>query len=904
MLCAALRVNQTVTSLDLRGCKVNKTAAEDLAQVLHVSPSLTDLYIDEADECSVALREEVNRQSFNFAAMQSRLLAAGAPEVAAVPAVAVAGKGGEGSNEKSPAQKRGVCDGGFVAPGLEAVFGGAAVAAVSAAANDDQQNASQGHIHGPEAGVNVADQGGAAVSEASRGAKVAQDGGTGLPMAIAPKWPRHVGCQTRMAWVDMEAERVAERERQRQAGAEARGMLQEAQDALRAMAVDRARLKADNQRLTKHMRVLEEEHAGWQAASTALMEQERAKLQLEADVKQKQAALDMEKQVSKANESEARAHIALEDLQRRLAAAEEEMVRREASARAAEAKSNEFLLQDLEKRVAAAVQMEANTKLAKDALQETVDVLRQKLSAQELEHKESERRWRDEVAAATRIGEQRRKEADLPERDLSLIHIQLSKKREEEEIRHDREDEWNAAEERELKREEGLQRTLQEASDARGMIVTGFSQNLHETLQTELQRDRDRAIEELQRERVDREAGQRSREVIVEGGQQGQEGEMQTGRDVETYSDVKVEPRLDRALAPSTTPPQNHDDASSDSKGGGDKGVREAGSMSKWLGSGEGIGANPRGSTGSGGNHEPLSGLSEAVEGLSKSTTQLFSGVWGGLGGMVGIGSSSEEKGLSAVRSRVATIEHVESSLDPRTREAVKVLILKGRTDQQVVKHYTIAESGITEQQVQTVRVQLALEQSSKHDPSHSGRQASPGIQLRSERPYCVVTIVPNSPAALSGKIRVGDILVSVQGQECDFKTPEEVQNLMRGPEGSIIGMRFIRNTGGAVDCSAEPAESESYPVTLRRALVPFIAAAGDGSERQDAGMGNETSMEASARESPALASHLPLGNPRDAHAGRREAEDGGDSGRGDAGQGVGAEWSAASRVSAQASKS
>ena len=432
---------------------------------------------------------------------------------------------------------------------------------------------------------------------------------------------------------------------------------------------------------------------------------------------------------------------------------------------------------------------------------------------------------------------------------------------------------------------------------------------------TVLQRDRDRAIEELQRERADREAGQRSRDVIVEGGQQRQEGEMQTGRDMETYSVVKVAPRLDRALPPSTTPPRDHDDASSDSKGGGDKGVREAGSMSKWLGSGEGIGANPRGSTGSGGNDERLSGLSEAVEGLSKSTTQLFSGVWGGLGGMVGIGSSSEQKGQSAVKSRVATIEHVESSLDPRTREAVKVLILKGRTDQQVVKHYTIAESGITEQQVQTVRVQLALEQSTKHDPSHSGRQASPGIQLRSERPYCVVTIVPNSPAALSGKIRVGDILVSVQGQECDFKTPEEVQNLLKGPEGSIIGMRFIGNNGGAVDCSAEPAESVSYPVTLRRALVPSNAAAGDGSEREDAGMGTETPMEVSAKESPAcntkagalkcqLASQLPLGNLDDAHAGRREAEDGGDSGGGDAGQCVRAERSAASRVSAQVSKS
>jgi len=462
VLCAALRVNQAVTSLDLRGCKVNKTAAEDLAQVLHMSPSLTDLYLDEADECSVALREEVKRQSFNFAAMQSQLLAAGTPEDAAAPAGAVGG-----SNDKSPGQKRGVCDGGFVAPGLEAVFGDTAVAGVAqvaaaAASNDAKQSAAQGHIAGveKEAGVGGEDcAAGRGTSRGAQGSQLAQtqDGRPGLPLAVAPKWPRHVGCQTKMMWVDMEAERATERERQRQAGAEARGMLQEAQDALRAMAVERARLKTENQRLTKQMRVLEEEHTDWQAASTALMEQERAKLQLEADEKQKQAALDVQKQLSNANESEARAHIALEDLQRRLAAAEEETVRREASARATESKANEVLLQDLEKRVAAAVQSEAQTKVAKDALQETVDALRQKLAMQELEHKESERRWRDEVEAATRIGEQRRKEADLDQRQ----------EEEEKRVRHDHEVERKAAEERERRNEEELQRAQQEASDAR-----------------------------------------------------------------------------------------------------------------------------------------------------------------------------------------------------------------------------------------------------------------------------------------------------------------------------------------------------------------------------------------------------------------------------------------------------
>jgi hypothetical protein len=55
-------------------------------------------------------------------------------------------------------------------------------------------------------------------------------------------------------------------------------------------------------------------------------------------------------------------------------------------------------------------QAESRALLAKDALQDTLDALRQKMAVQELEHAEAERRWRDELQSATRLGERRRRE--------------------------------------------------------------------------------------------------------------------------------------------------------------------------------------------------------------------------------------------------------------------------------------------------------------------------------------------------------------------------------------------------------------------------------------------------------------------------------------------------------------
>eukprot|EP00960_Hanusia_phi_P031249 749180-Hanusia_phi.AAC.6 len=66
ILCAALRVNKTITSLDLRGCSLQRQSAEELAQILLTSQSLTDLQIDQDEECAEALKEEVNRHALSL----------------------------------------------------------------------------------------------------------------------------------------------------------------------------------------------------------------------------------------------------------------------------------------------------------------------------------------------------------------------------------------------------------------------------------------------------------------------------------------------------------------------------------------------------------------------------------------------------------------------------------------------------------------------------------------------------------------------------------------------------------------------------------------------------------------------------------------------------------------------
>ena len=276
--------------------------------------------------------------------------------------------------------------------------------------------------------------------------------------------------------------------------------------------------------------------------------------------------------------------------------------------------------------------------------QEAVDALKQKMAAQELEHQEAERRWRQDVETAARLGERRCRE---------------------------------------------------EGGDARSLAGDGRSQD---------------AAEESGRERR-------------AGGQRGGEQDERAAETQDTAASSS--PRLAAAAPPAAgvarvqVPPLKLPPEPSPVAAASGAGV-------EWQGEGEGGGTRPSGdgpaahaavlasalapalvpaNVGGGGSsssvvepvaqrssesdatarvpkpskvakEEGLAGLGVAVEGLGKASSELFGGMWGGLGGLVGIGGGAEEKERqqqqSAVRSRVATIEEVENALDPRTREAVR----------------------------------------------------------------------------------------------------------------------------------------------------------------------------------------------------------------------------------------
>ena len=221
---------------------------------------------------------------------------------------------------------------------------------------------------------------------------------------------------------------------------------------------------------------------------------------------------------------------------------------------------------------------------------------------------------------------------------------------------------------------------------------------------------------------------------------------------------------------------------------------------------------------------------------VTESENEIRGGAEGPAAGMKT--AQDAEVGGGSVGARVSHIERVHQALDPRTHEIVKTLILKGRTDQQVVKHYTIADT-VSEAQVRAVRNTLALEAPSAdtraaHAAGNSaGRPATaqtparpnlgpagPGIEVSCHRPYVVVAMMPGGAAAQSGQIAVGDELVSVQGQDVGLKSHDEIQSLMSGSVGSVVGLRLVR---------AGP-RRDAYGVMLERAaLLPVHPPGQDG---------------------------------------------------------------------------
>ena len=69
-----------------------------------------------------------------------------------------------------------------------------------------------------------------------------------------------------------------------------------------------------------------------------------------------------------------------------------------------------------------------------------------------------------------------------------------------------------------------------------------------------------------------------------------------------------------------------------------------------------------------------------------------------------------------------------------------------------------------------------------------------------------VCEIVPGSPAAVSGQIRVGDILLSVDNQRVQGQRLESVNRLVSGPIGSQVGLEFQHEDGSTARLSLERA--------------------------------------------------------------------------------------------------
>ena len=67
------------------------------------------------------------------------------------------------------------------------------------------------------------------------------------------------------------------------------------------------------------------------------------------------------------------------------------------------------------------------------------------------------------------------------------------------------------------------------------------------------------------------------------------------------------------------------------------------------------------------------------------------------------------------------------------------------------------------------------------------------GLRITDSRPFRVLQCITGSPAYNSGKIRTGDILLSVDGISVSEKSIVEVSELIKGRPGSTVKMTFTR---------------------------------------------------------------------------------------------------------------
>ena len=260
-LCVGLRINSTLTSLDLRGCRVTRKAAENLAEVLLMSPSLTDLQIDGVEQGAATVQPDARRHSANLHALQTLLLGAGVRDGGFVKAQDLSQQFAAPAPEQAPPPPRALS----MAPDPQACSDSAPLAQTT----DDhssQQASGRRLVMDAAADEHTGDAGEqwrrqvlrSGTQERGLAGTGCGGGGQGpenFVLAVAPKWPRHASCQTKSSW--LEAQGV--REQHRKLAGAAQRVLREAKQALQGMTNERARMMADTEHLMKRIAALEVE---------------------------------------------------------------------------------------------------------------------------------------------------------------------------------------------------------------------------------------------------------------------------------------------------------------------------------------------------------------------------------------------------------------------------------------------------------------------------------------------------------------------------------------------------------------------------------------------------------------------------------------------------------------------
>ena len=86
----------------------------------------------------------------------------------------------------------------------------------------------------------------------------------------------------------------------------------------------------------------------------------------------------------------------------------------------------------------------------------------------------------------------------------------------------------------------------------------------------------------------------------------------------------------------------------------------------------------------------------------------------------------------------------------------------------------------------------------------------------RTHRMIRVTDLVPAMAAALSGAVRVGDVLVAIDGQGTDTMDLEGVRERVVGPRGSCVVFKFVRGAAGVPLLDGSGAGVE-FSVLLKR---------------------------------------------------------------------------------------